>query len=73
MSKKEIRYLNLRMPAELHARCKELADLEGVSLNTFILKTLSECDDGKELPKSAEERLIKRIERLEKAVFGTKK
>jgi len=70
MSEQEIKTLNLRMPVELHARCKERARMEGVSLNTLILKILNEYDDGEDLPKNAEERLIRRIQRIEKALFG---
>ena len=73
MSKKETAEIMLRVSPELAARLKELARRRGISVNKFVATTLEAFSAGEELPESAEERLTKRIERLEKAVFGNKK
>lgn len=73
MSKKERAELMLRITPELAAKIKEMAGRKGMNVNKFLTVTLEEYAAGEELPESAEERLTKRIEKLEKAVFGDKK
>lgn len=73
MSKKERAELMLRITPELAAKIKEIAGRKGMNVNKFLTVTLEEYAAGEELPESAEERLTKRIEKLEKAVFGDKK
>lgn len=70
MSKKETVDLVLRLPPDLHKRCKELARQRGWSINRFIVETIAAFEAGEELPESAEERLTRRIEKLEKTVYG---
>lgn len=71
MSKEELHALSARIPKRLHERCKKLAKEQGISFNEFIVRTLEAV--GGELPNAAEQRLIARIEKLEKAVFNEKK
>ena len=71
MSKEETIKLVLRLPPKLHKRCQALADERGMSLNTYIIHILEQFGDA--LPEDTEERILERIKRLEKAVFGDKK
>lgn len=70
MSKKERAELMLRITPELATKIKEMAGKRGMSVNKFLTVTLEEYATGEELPESAEERLTRRIEKLEKTVYG---
>lgn len=71
ISQEEIYTLSIRLPEKLRERCKQLAAREGLSLNAFIVRTLDEKAEG--VSESTEEMILRRIEKLEKAVFGKSK
>lgn len=58
----------VRIPKSLHKRLSELAEKEGVSLNTLVVQFLAEGLGKKEVSLTIQSKIISRIERLERSV-----
>lgn len=66
MSEKEVKQLSIRLPREVHEKALKVATKKGMTLNSLIAQIVTEHFEKEDVL----EVLIRRIERLEKEVFG---
>lgn len=69
MTREHVEVLQVRMPADLKARVNAAARQAGISSNRFIVQTLTDKLNNKEMTDEIRE-LKERIIRLEREVFG---
>lgn len=66
MSEKEVRQLSIRLPRDVYEKAQKVAKKKGMTLNSLIAQIVTEHFEKEDVL----EVLIRRIERLEKEVFG---